>query len=138
MRPSPNDGTCNSCRDARSVRPSPLKPTDAVTFDTTNAQATRFALTQRTHRSCVPTAVTRPIPPRPHIRGNLRFPREEFLIRHGGMKKFFRTSISFFRSFISFFRSFISVLRGEFSFPRELFGESSVGIIRCTSIGPDA
>ena len=33
--------------------------------------------------------------------------------------------ISFFRSFISFFRTFISPLGGEFSFSRELLGDSS-------------
>ena len=47
------------CRDARSVRPSPLKH-DAVTFDTTDAQTvrpyrSRIAVLQRTHRPCVPT-----------------------------------------------------------------------------------
>ena len=58
----------------------------------------------------------------------LRKSPEEIEIRHGGVGKFFGTLISFFRSFISFFRTFISDLRGEFSFPRELFVDCSVGI----------
>ena len=58
-----------------------------------------------------------------------KLPRQVFLILHGGTNKFFGTLISFFRSFISFFRSFISPLGGEFSFPRELWGDSSVEIV---------
>ena len=74
-------GRVTTCRDARAVRPSPLKPTAAVTFDTTDAQivrpykgyssrasqqgATRLALTRRTPSDstllCVPTRVTRPV-----------------------------------------------------------------------------
>ena len=63
-----------------------------------------------------------------YIEGNRAIPRWSFLIIHGGTKEFFGTLISFFRSFISFFRTFISALRGEFSFPRELLGSSSVEI----------
>ena len=41
VRPLHQSKTSNSCRDAQSVRPSPLKPTAAVTFDTTDAQIVR-------------------------------------------------------------------------------------------------
>ncbi len=53
------------------------------------------------------------------------FPTEENGISQGETEKFIGTLISFFRSFISFFRTFIFRLRGEFSFPREVLGNSS-------------
>jgi len=48
----------------------------------------------------------------------------------GTFISFFGTFISFFGTFISFFRSFISPLGGEFSFARELLGNSSGDIGR--------
>jgi len=53
-----------------------------------------------------------------------------FQIIQRGSEKFFGTFISFFGTFISFFRSFISPLGGEFSFARELLGNSSGDIGR--------
>ena len=85
MRPLSNQLTCNGCRDARSVRPSPLKrdvyptivkTTNAVTFDTTDAQIVRpyngytsplIALTSNLYSS----------------------PRQKIGKRQGGKKKFF-------------------------------------------------
>ena len=63
-----------------------------------------------------------------YVEGNRTIPRWSFLITHGGNEKFFGTLISSFRTFTSFFRTFISRLRREFSFVRELLGNSSVEI----------
>ena len=138
VRPRQSE-TCNGCRDTQSsvrcVKGDSIRCVKGDSIRCVKSYSV-VVLTGTDTRPSVPTAVTRlealrhpSKTPTPHPRGNHPFHREEFLIIHGGIKKFIGTSISFFRSFISFFRTFISRFRGEFSFPRKLLVDSSLEIM---------